>query len=171
MRSTTDGYDPLELRRALGAFPTGVTVVTTVRPDGSFVGLTCNSFNSLSLDPPLILWSIVSSSSSVSAFNQASHFAINILSEDQAAVSRQFASKVPDKFAGLELQTGESGVPLIAGCSAYLECRTHSRLQLGDHVLIIGQVERFRHHDELPPLFFYGGKYLSAGASIDPDSK
>ncbi len=167
MRSTTDGYDPRELRRALGAFPTGVTVVTTVGAGGAYVGLTCNSFNSLSLDPPLILWSIVSSSSSVAVFNQASHFAINILAEDQARVSRQFASKVPDKFAGLELHPSESGVPLIAGCSAYLECRTHSRLQLGDHVLIIGQVERFRHHDERHPLFFYGGKYLSAGASID----
>lgn len=154
--------DRRELRTALGAFATGVTIMTTRSPNGAFVGLTVNSFNSLSLDPPLVLWSINDVSVSLAAFEQASHFAVNILCEDQADISRRFASQVPNKFAGLEVLDGAGGIPLIAGCAAHLECRTFSHQRAGDHVLFIGQIERFSHCSKRP-LIYYRGNYFAAG--------
>ena len=161
--------DRRELRNALGAFPTGVTIVTTRASNGSFVGLTVNSFNSLSLDPPLILWSINDGSASLAAFEQSSHFAVNILCEEQAEVSRRFASAVSNKFGGLDILDGAGGVPVIAGCAAHLECRTYSHQRAGDHVLFIGQVERFTHCAKRP-LIYYRGNYFAAGEWEGPES-
>lgn len=148
--------DRRELRRTLACFPTGVTVVTAVAPNGEYVGLTVNSFNSLSLDPPLVLWSLTSSSRSLAAFEQAKHFAVNILAEEQVEISRLFSSRATRKFTGLELKPGIGGAPLIAGCAAYIECRIHSKQRGGDHMLFIGEVERHRASSKRPLVFVHG---------------
>lgn len=154
------------LRRAFGCFPTGVTVVTTRVPDGRFVGLTVNSYTSLSLDPPLILWALGSGSASLRAFESATHFAVNILAEDQAWISRRFATRSHDKFHGVASRPGIDGVPLLEGCAAHIECRTHSLQPAGDHLLIVGQVERI---DVLArsPLVYVNGRYRKVGLAAD----
>lgn len=158
--------DPRELRHALGRFPTGVTIITTVGADGALVGLTVNSFNSLSLDPPLILWSLSSRSPSRATFESAAHFAVNILADDQAAISNRFASRVAHKFDGIALREGLGGVPLLEGCAAHIECSTHSSQTLGDHVLFVGRVAQV-HAGKRPPLLFVGGRYHDVGAALD----
>jgi len=158
--------DHAELRRALGCFPTGVTVITTLDPDGVFVGLTVNSFNSLSLDPPLILWSLGTRSSNRRAFEAAGHFAVNILAEDQAAISRRFASSARNKFHGIATHAGLGGAPLIEDCAAYIECRTHSTQPAGDHLLFIGRVERVRTAARRS-LVYAGGRYYGVGPERD----
>lgn len=157
--------DSRALRQALGCFPTGVTIVTAPAGDGAFVGLTVNSFNSLSLDPPLILWSLATRSSSRRAFESAGHFAVNVLADDQVALSQRFSSQRPDKFDDLVVHAGLGGAPLIAGCSAHIECRTQSAQVEGDHVLFIGRVERVRSSGR-PPLVFVGGRYRGLGAEL-----
>ncbi|MCO5100562.1 MAG: flavin reductase family protein [Burkholderiaceae bacterium] len=154
------------LRRAFGCFPTGVTVVTTRAADGSFAGLTVNSYTSLSLDPPLVLWALGSRSASLRVFEAATHFAINILAEDQAWLSRRFATKSRDKFHGLGIRAGIEGVPLLDGCSAHIECRMHSAQPGGDHLLFVGKVERV---DVLSrsPLLYVGGRYRRIGLPAD----
>lgn len=158
--------DTRALRRALGCFPTGVTIVTTIDGDGSFVGLTVNSFNSLSLDPPLVLWALESRSASLRAFESATHFAVNVLADDQVAISRRFARHVPDKFHGVAVHEGLGGAPLIDGCAAYIECRRHSMTTGGDHVLFIGRVERVRTGGRAPLLYIHG-QYHKAGPLLD----
>jgi flavin reductase (DIM6/NTAB) family NADH-FMN oxidoreductase RutF len=159
-------FDALEFRKALGTFPTGVAVVTTRAANGAFVGLTINSFSSLSLEPPLVLWSLQLASPSLGAFDRARHFAVNILAEGQVELSRRFASQVPNKFSGLEVHAGVEGVPLIAGCAARLECRAAARHNGGDHVIFIGQVERFEYDARKRPLVFYAGRYHAAGNDL-----
>jgi len=158
--------DSLMLRRAFGCFPTGVTIVTTRSPDGSFAGLTVNSFTSLSLDPPLVLWALASQSASLRAFEAATHFAVNILAEDQAWVSRRFATKARDKFHGLSTRAGIEGVPLLEGCSAHIECRMHSAQPGGDHLLFVGEVVRVAVLSR-PPLLYVGGRYRRVGLPAD----
>lgn len=150
--------DPRELRNAFGCYPTGVMVVTTRDAAGVPVGLTCNSFTSVSLSPPLVLWCLALYSPSLPAFTQARYFSINIMSAAQEGLSRQFSAPVADRFAGVEYADGEGGVPLIAGCAAHLECRNETRHFVGDHVIFIGHVVRFA-HTELTPLVFAGGAY------------
>ena len=146
-------------------FPTGVTVMTTTGMAGAPVGLTVNSFNSVSLDPPLIVWSLSRRSGSLRAFQAAEHFAVNILAADQSAVSRRFASRVPDKFRGIPFQPGEHGSPLLDGCAAWIECMTWSMQPTGDHVLFIGRVESVR-RGRRKPLLFVGGQYHEVGAVL-----
>lgn len=159
-------FDAREFRNALGTFPTGVAVVTTRAPSGAFVGLTINSFSSLSLEPPLVLWALQLASPSLGAFDRARHFAVNILAEEQVELSRRFASQVPNKFSDLEVHAGLEGLPLIAGCAARLECRAAARHNGGDHVLFIGQVERFEYDARKRPLVFYAGRYHAAGSDL-----
>ena len=159
-------FDTREFRRALGTFPTGVAVVTTCAASGAFVGLTINSFSSLSLEPPLVLWSLNVASPSLSAFDRARCFAVNILAEDQVELSKRFASPVANKFSRLEIHAGIEGVPLLAGCAAHLECRAAARHNGGDHILFIGHVERFGYDAQKRPLVFFAGKYLTAGSDI-----
>lgn len=166
MADAAAAFDAREFRRALGTFPTGVAVVSTRAPSGAFVGLTVNSFSSLSLDPPLVLWSLKAASPSLPVFDRAQYFAVNVLAEDQVAISKRFASHVPSKFAQLEVHAGLDEVPLIAGCAAHLECRTYARHNGGDHVLFIGHVERFAYDPDRRPLVFYRGRYLTAGTDI-----
>jgi 3-hydroxy-9,10-secoandrosta-1,3,5(10)-triene-9,17-dione monooxygenase reductase component len=155
-------FDAKTLRSALGRFTTGVTIATCRDLDGRPIGLTCNSFNSLSLDPPLVLWSLRAASPALAAFREASHFAINVLSEAQVGLSRRFASAVPDRFAEGQWADGIGGAPVLGGCTAVFECALQSQQEAGDHVLFIGQVERM-HEAALPPLLFQAGHYRLLG--------
>lgn len=157
--------DARALRRALGQFATGVTVVTTTAPDGQFVGLTANSFSALSLEPPLILWSLRDVSPSLAVFEAAPRFVINVLSEAQVDVSRRFASSVADKFDGVAHAESAHGIPLLHGAAAWFECRTLSRQKAGDHVLFIAEVERHV-AAELTPLVFHAGGYFGLGSRL-----
>jgi flavin reductase (DIM6/NTAB) family NADH-FMN oxidoreductase RutF len=157
--------DARALRRALGQFATGVTVITTRTPEGAHLGLTANSFSALSLEPPLILWSLRTVSPSLAAFEAAPHFVVNVLSEDQIEVSRQFASQVADKFAGVAFAESAAGIALLHGSAAWFECRTVARQSAGDHVLFIAEVERFVSAD-LTPLVFHGGGYHALGSRL-----
>jgi 4-hydroxyphenylacetate 3-hydroxylase, reductase component len=160
--------DPQALRRALGRFTTGVTIVTCVAPDGSRVGLTANSFQSLSLQPPLVLWSLRLASGQLETFRAVPRFAVNVLSEGQVDVSRRFAAKAsadapaPDRFADAPWAIGEHGAPVLAGCVAVFECETVSQRDEGDHVLFIGRVLTAS-ESNLPPLVFQGGHYRLLG--------
>jgi flavin reductase (DIM6/NTAB) family NADH-FMN oxidoreductase RutF len=157
--------DARALRNTLGQFATGVTVITTVGPDGAFVGLTANSFSALSLDPPLILWSLRQASPSLAAFEAQDRFVINVLSEAQVDISRRFASPVPDKFDGVPHAESDGGIPLLHGAAAWFECRTMTRQKSGDHVLFIAHVERFTSAD-LAPLIFHAGGYFALGSRL-----
>lgn len=161
MKNTSaEDFDPKDYRRTLGQFATGVTVVTTRGQDGRFIGLTVNSFTSVSLQPPLVLWCLVRQSPSLAAFQGASHFAINILATGQHGLSRQFASQVPDRFAGVELEEGKAGVPRLKGVAAQLVCRNAGQFDGGDHVIFLGQVEEYLRSEE-KPLLFHSGRYRS----------
>jgi len=155
--------DPREFRRALGCFPTGVAIITTRDSDGTPVGLTCNSFSSVSLEPPLVLWSLRTSSRSLAAFRRAGMFAINVLAEDQRSLSARFASNIEQKFEGV--QHAAKGLPLVDGCVARFSCRTVSEHMAGDHVVFIGEVQAFEHRDE-DPLVFHRGAYRVVAESL-----
>ncbi|MEV7605947.1 flavin reductase [Paenarthrobacter sp. NPDC089322] len=151
-------FDVRDFRSALGQFATGVTVVTTVSADGRKVGMTANSFTSVSMEPPLVLWCPSKRAPSLADFEDATHFAINVLASDQHVLSRQFATPATDKFAGAETTEGIAGVPLLDGAVATFQCRTVSRHDAGDHVIYVGEVERYN-NDGGAPLVFHGGKY------------
>ena len=157
-----DRPDATILRAALGRFATGVTIVSCLDEEGAPVGLTANSFNALSLDPPLVLWSLRRTSPSVSAFARAQRFSVNVLSEAQVDLSRRFASPVPDKFSDGAWSRGEDGVPVLMGCAAVFECDTVSHQEAGDHVLFIGRVRRAT-DAPLAPLVFHAGHYHLLG--------
>lgn len=146
-------------RDTLGMFPTGVTVVTARGADGAPVGLTVSSFNSVSLAPPLVVWSLSGHLACVPAFENAAVYAINVLAEDQQALSQRFASRSDDKFAGVACTDGTDGVPLLAGCCAVMECRPFAVHPGGDHLVFIGEVIRFERDAERKPLVFQGGAY------------
>ena len=152
------GEDARGFRTALGAFATGVTIVTTRDVDGADVGLTANSFNSVSLEPPMVLWSLAKSSLSLPAFMRSEHFAVHVLAADQQAISDRFARRGEDKFAGPPIGRGLGGVPLLDGCSSCFQCRTVFRYEGGDHVILVGEVAVFDHTSRAP-LVFHGGGY------------
>ncbi|WP_140920950.1 p-hydroxyphenylacetate 3-hydroxylase reductase component [Limnobaculum xujianqingii] len=150
--------DPRAFRRALGNFATGVTIVTAALPDGTKVGVTANSFNSVSLDPPLVLWSIDKRSGSYPVFEQATHFAINVLAADQVNLSNQFARPQDDKFAGVDIETGAGGAPLFIDCSARFQCEKYQQVDGGDHWIMIGKVVAFDDCGRAP-LVYHQGSY------------
>ncbi|MES2949771.1 MAG: flavin reductase family protein [Pseudomonadota bacterium] len=154
-------FSPTEFRDALGMFATGVTIVTARTDQGSYVGLTANSFNSVSLAPPLVLWSLARSAGSMAAFSTGSHYAINILSADQQDLAKQFAARSGDRFAGVRFVLGTGGAPLIEGAAATFECFNRSRYEEGDHVIFVGEVERCAHRAGASPLLFHGGKFYA----------
>ena len=155
--------DVQQLRSALGRFTTGITIVTCCDAQGQFVGLTANSFNSLSLTPPLVLWSLRSASPSMAAFEAAPRFAVNVLSEAQVELSRRFASRnAEQRFADGAWALGQHGAPVLAGCVAVFECETLSHQIAGDHRLFIGQVLACT-DAPLPPLLFQAGHYRLLG--------
>jgi flavin reductase (DIM6/NTAB) family NADH-FMN oxidoreductase RutF len=155
---TESPVTPDAMRTALGRFATGVTVITCRTAEGGLVGLTANSFNSVSLDPPLVLWSLSKQARSLRAFREATHFGVNVLAWDQVEVARRFASPVADRFAGLLFHEGEGGVPLLDGCVARFVCVTHHQYEGGDHVIFVGRVHTCSAEDK-PALVYYGSRY------------
>ena len=158
--------DPKALRNAFGAFATGVTVITTRQPDGTPRGFTANSFTSVSLDPPLLLVCLAKTAHSADVFAAAPHFAVNILAEDQKAVSGLFASRAPDKFQQCAWTPGHADVPLIDRALAQFACANHQLVDAGDHLLLIGRVEAFA-TNEGQPLGYFRGSYFSVGLERD----
>jgi flavin reductase (DIM6/NTAB) family NADH-FMN oxidoreductase RutF len=156
------GSGPLELRKALGCFVTGVTIVTTMGEDGEPRGFTANSFTSVSIDPPLILVCIARTATSHSIFCSTKGFAVNILSEEQRSLSGQFASKREDKFAGLAWIIAESGSPIFTESAAWLDCALHHQIEAGDHTVLIGRVLAHAHSPRTP-LGYYSGTYVTFG--------
>jgi len=148
-----------EFRRALGSFATGITVITALGRDGQPLGMTISSFNSVSLDPPLILWSLSLASPSLEVFRSASHYAVNVLSAEQEDLSNRFASRNGNRFADVSVRPGLAGVPLIEGCCAWFECSQHAHYAGGDHLIFVGHVEQFEQNDTASPLIFHGGSY------------
>lgn len=166
IRKTDDGMDSTsipatEFRQVMGQFATGVTIITTRDGHGAPQGLTINSFASLSLDPPLVMWSLRLNSTSLAAFRGASHFAINILSAEQEDTSKVFA-RAGDRFACTGWQAGEQGSPLINGSLAWIECERVAEHPGGDHVIFVGRVLRARHFEGMP-LLYWRGSYFPAG--------
>lgn len=150
-----------DLRTALGSFVTGVTIVTACDGEGRDVGVTANSFNSVSLDPPMVLWSLARKSGSLSVFASASHFVVHVLAADQEELSNRFAKSGGDKFADLELERGAGGAPLLPGAAARFQCRSAYQYDGGDHVIFVGEVEAFE-SSARSPLAFHGGRYAVA---------
>jgi flavin reductase (DIM6/NTAB) family NADH-FMN oxidoreductase RutF len=151
-------HDARDFRGALGCFPTGVCLITALAPDGRRVGLTANSFSSVSLEPPMVLWSLSRSASSAPVFREAEYFAINVLGRDHAALSSHFARSGEDKFAAFSdrFSAGLAGVPLLQGAVATFECHSRHRYYGGDHIIVIGVVERYAHTGATPLLFLRG---------------
>jgi len=152
-----------QFRGALGRFATGVTVVTTRTDAGKSEGVTVSSFNALSLDPPLVVWSLQRRSPSLQSFIESGKFAVNVLAAEQVGLSRHFATPSPDKFAEVAHHCVAGRCPLIDGCIATFECRTDRWIEAGDHVLFIGEVERYACR-EGDPLIFSAGRYCQPAA-------
>jgi len=142
-------------------FATGVTIVTARAEDGTLVGLTANSFNSVSLAPPLVLWSLARSAGSMPVLSTGSHYAINILAADQMALADRFATRNIDRWAEVQFDIGVGGAPVLAGAAASFECFNRSRYEEGDHVIFVGEVERCAHRPGASPLLFHGGRYYT----------
>lgn len=167
MPEREEGVDPSvdenarrAFRRTLGQFATGVTVMTTLGPGGERVGMTVSSFNSLSLDPPLILWSIANTTPAFRHFQVKDPFCVNVLSAGQEAWARQMAQSAIDKFSGIDCKDGRQGVPVIEGCVAHLECDVWARYPGGDHDIVVGHVQRV-YNTEKAPLLFHNGAFRS----------
>lgn len=156
--TTLKRFDPQDFRAALGTFTTGVTIITTRAADGEAVGITANSFNSVSLNPPLVLWSLAKNAKSLEAFTNSKHWNVHVLSAAQEELSGRFARQGEDKFGGLELDEGVSKAPLIPDCTARFQCRTAFSYEGGDHIIFVGEVLAFDRSDR-PPLVYQGGQY------------
>ena len=152
-------FDPRSFRQALGCFATGITVVTSVGLDGEYLGFTANSFNSVSLDPPLVLFSLDRGAYSLKAFEAAGVFAINILREDQEAVSIAFARALSSKWDGVRTEIWQTGSPILVDALASFDCETTSMHDGGDHVIFVGRVLRLRAGVDGRPLLYFRGAY------------
>lgn len=153
--------DVRKLRDALGRFGTGVTIVTTRDDHGQPVGMTASSFTSVSLDPPLVLFCPSRSADSFNSLSSGAPFVINVLSEDQQALSNRFARSTDDKWSGLEFDTWDSGAPVLRDCLANLECVMHAVHDGGDHAIVIGRVQRMSHVATGRPLLYFSGNYAT----------
>lgn len=142
-------------------FATGVTIVTARTADGGLVGLTASSFNSVSLDPPLVLWSLSRSAGSMEAFSNGMHYAINVLAADQQSLAEKFATRGSDRWACAAFTEGVNGTPLLTGAAATFECFNRSQYLEGDHVIFVGEVERCAHRVEASPLLYHGGRFYT----------
>lgn len=159
--------DSQALRTALGHFATGVTIVTTRDKAGSPIGMTASSFNTVSLDPPLILWSIGRKAYSYPAFAEAEHFAVHVLGNEHQEWSNRFGRASEEKFDGLTVSEGLGTVPLLSDCPARFECSVEHRYEGGDHMILVGRVLRMEHDscDDVKPLLFHRGRYAEIGGS------
>jgi len=155
LASGSSSLDPRDFRNALGTYATGVTIITATAADGKPYGLTCNSF--VSLNPPLVLWSLGMFSQGLSIFQNASHFAVNVLGASQQALATRFATSSEDKFAGVEWTPGLGNAPLLADCVANFQCRAADRYYGGDHVIFLGAVEAYAYNRQESLLFARGG--------------
>lgn len=155
-----------DLKSALGSFVTGVTIVTAIGPDGERLGITANSFNSVSLDPALVLVSISRHLRSFEAFARADCFAINILAGQHQDLCLRFAKPGTDKWQGVDSQPGVLGLPLIRGSAAHFECKTWARYDGGDHLILVGQIHDFGHSSHEMPLVYYRGQFPRLAPSL-----
>jgi flavin reductase (DIM6/NTAB) family NADH-FMN oxidoreductase RutF len=152
-------FDPRSFRDTLASFPTGVTIVTTRTAEGQLVGVTANSFSSVSLDPPLVLFNLARKAHSLTAFTASRHFAISVLASDQGTISNRFAISSADKWNGTEYSIAGNGCPVISGALASFECERHAHFDGGDHVILVGRVQRFARLATGEPLVFSRGSY------------
>jgi flavin reductase (DIM6/NTAB) family NADH-FMN oxidoreductase RutF len=146
-----------ELRRVMGHFATGVTVITSIRSSGELHGLTANAFTSVSLIPPLLLICVDKKAESYPCFDESKIFTVNVLAADQEALSRRFAVSGGDKFEGISYKIGVSGAPILDGALAYLECKVTQKIDGGDHTIYVGEIEQAETKEGKPLLFFRGG--------------
>jgi len=159
--SESSAFTPDVFRSALGQFATGVTIVTARDAEGRLMGLTANSFNSVSLSPPLVLWSLSGQSSSLPGFRAASHYAINVLAADQRLLAERFARRGIDRFEGTAWRPGLTGAPVIDGAVAVFECSQHGQHEAGDHIVFVGRVAHCRRRVGVAPLVFHGGRFFT----------
>ena len=159
-RAAAPAFDAAQFRQALSQFATGVTVITTRLADGSFRGLTASSFNSVSLDPPLVLWSLSGSANSMPIFTGNSHYVINVLAAGQADLAERFARRGDDPFAVTDYELSRTGQPILTGAVAWFECHNRSRYPEGDHVIFVGEVEECAVQPQAA-LIFHGGRFGS----------
>jgi len=152
-------FDAKDFRRALSQFPTGVTVITTTDAEGNPIGVTASSFNSVSMDPTLVLWSIDKGANSLEAFEKAEYFAVNVLASDQVSTSNNFASRGEDKFANAQYSAGLGDAPILNHYAAQFECKTWAVYEGGDHLILVGEVKKYRSNDNAEPLVFSRGSY------------
>ena len=157
-KSKSRGFDRRDYRSALGQFATGVTVVTALAKDGRKIGLTVNSFTSISLDPPLVLWSLSRQATDFAELSAANRFAINVLAANQHHLSRQFSATDADKFSGVEYAEGPAGCPLLQGATAHFLCRKTREFDGGDHLIVLAEVEEYKWRQG-DPLVFHSGRY------------
>jgi flavin reductase (DIM6/NTAB) family NADH-FMN oxidoreductase RutF len=157
-RAAARDFDAAQFRQALSQFATGVTVITTRLADGSFRGLTASSFNSVSLDPPLVLWSLGGAANSMPVFSGNSHYVINVLAADQAELAERFSRRGANPFAVTPFALSKTGQPILEGVSAWFECHNRSRYPEGDHVIFVGEVEDCAYTPK-PSLIFHGGRF------------
>ncbi len=167
-------FSTRDFRAALGMFATGVTIVTARNDQGEPVGLTASSFNSVSLDPPLVLWSLGQAAGSMAAFANGRHYAIHVLAADQKDLAERFAARGVDRWAGVDYTLGVGGAPLLAGCVATFECFNRSQYTEGDHVIFVGEVERCTRQPSASPLLYHGGRFYTEhplqGPPVDPSA-
>jgi flavin reductase (DIM6/NTAB) family NADH-FMN oxidoreductase RutF len=163
LASDSSPIDPRDFRNALGAYGTGVTIITAMAADGKPYGITCNSFASVSLNPPLVLWSLGVYSSSLTVFQNASHFTVHVLDTSQQALANKFAKSSEDKFAGIDWTPGLGNAPVLADGVASFQCRSVNRYYGGDHVIFLGAVEAYAYNTKEPLLFARGtyGRFLA----------
>lgn len=153
-------FDSRQFSRALSQFATGVTVITARLPDGAFVGVTINSFNSVSLEPPLVLWSLAHTATSMAAFSASTGYVINVLAGDQIELAQRFAEPGDDRFNTVSYSLSRQGIPVLAGSVAWFECHHRSRYVEGDHVIFVGAVERCHSHPSRT-LGFHRGRFIA----------
>lgn len=166
--SDLQAMDPRLFRQALGRFATGVCVVTAGTGDGERLGMTVNSFSSVSLDPPLVLFSIASAAKGIEGWRSARHYAVNVLAGNQQDISNRFARALTDKWEGLEVETGSTGSPLIPNALAHFECQAEHQYEGGDHVILVGRVVAFATpRPDAEPLVFHGGRYRELSREHD----
>ena len=154
-------FSPQEFRATLGTFATGVTIVTARGADGQPVGLTVSSFNAVSLEPPLVLWSLAKSAGSMATFAHGQRYAIHVLASDQQALAERFATRRTDRWDGVAFTEGASGAPLLEGTLACFECFNRSQYAEGDHVIFVGEVERCTRRSGVSPLLYHGGRFYT----------
>ena len=161
-------FEDKDFRHALGCYPTGVTIVTAVGPRKEIIGITANSFSSVSLDPPMVLFSLNLRAYSLAAFLSSHHFAVNVLSQEQAQLSNQFARALGEKWEGVDYITWDSGCPILKGALASFECKIRHTYRGGDHVILVGEVLRIIAEPEGDPLLFFRGAYRRIAPKDEP---